>query len=96
MLMQFFHHKEQLLEELYLITSKEGVSAIVDGSGPYAVKLEESSKGKWMYVALETSGLQQLGWATISCPFTEHTGVGDAEDPYPFDGKRVIKWNLNA
>lgn len=106
---------------------REGVSAIVDGSGPYTVKIEESSvcgefqvikppllveshavfssmrasacvwKGKWMYeIALETAGLQQLGWATISCPFTEHTGVGDADDSYAFDGKRVIKWNLNA
>lgn len=54
-------------------------------------------KGKWMYeVTLETAGLQQLGWATVSCPFTEHTGVGDADDSYAFDGKRVIKWNLNA
>ncbi|XP_024970300.1 E3 ubiquitin-protein ligase RKP isoform X3 [Cynara cardunculus var. scolymus] len=106
---------------------REGVSAVADGSGPYTVKIEESSvcgefqvikppllveshavfssvrasacvwKGKWMYeVALETAGLQQLGWATISCPFTEHTGVGDADDSYAFDGKRVIKWNLNA
>nr|XP_043631994.1 E3 ubiquitin-protein ligase RKP [Erigeron canadensis] len=54
-------------------------------------------KGKWMYeVTLETAGLQQLGWATISCPFTEHTGVGDADDSFAFDGKRVIKWNINA
>ncbi|KAF5769462.1 putative transcription factor C2H2 family [Helianthus annuus] len=107
-------------------TSREGASASVDGSGPYIVKIEESSvcgefqlikppllieshavfssaranacvwKGKWMYeVTLETAGLQQLGWATISSPFTEHTGVGDADDSYAFDGKRVIKWNLN-
>lgn len=106
-------------------TCREGVSAVVDGSGP--LKIEESSvcgefqvikppllveshavfssaranacvwKGKWMYeVTLETAGLQQLGWATISCSFTEHTGVGDADDSYAFDGKRVIKWNLNA
>ncbi|CAH1436824.1 unnamed protein product [Lactuca virosa] len=113
---------------MLLDTSTEGVYAIVDScSGPYVVKIEESSvcgefqvikppllieshgvftsarasscvwKGKWMYeVTLETSGLQQLGWATVSCPFTEHTGVGDAEDSYAFDGKRVIKWNLNA
>ncbi|KAL4578054.1 hypothetical protein LXL04_014169 [Taraxacum kok-saghyz] len=108
-------------------TCREGVSAIVDSSGPSIVKLEESSvcgefqvikppllieshavftsarasacvwKGKWMYeVTLETCGLQQLGWATVSCPFTEHTGVGDAEDSYAYDGKRVIKWNQNA
>lgn len=51
-------------------------------------------KGKWMYeVTLETSGIQQLGWATVSCPFTDRKGVGDSEDSYAFDGKRVSKWN---
>ncbi|KAJ6288991.1 hypothetical protein OIU76_024890 [Salix suchowensis] len=51
-------------------------------------------KGKWMYeVLLETSGAQQLGWATLYCPFTDHNGVGDADDSYAFDGKRVRKWN---
>uniref|UniRef100_A0A2P2LBI5 RING-type E3 ubiquitin transferase n=1 Tax=Rhizophora mucronata TaxID=61149 RepID=A0A2P2LBI5_RHIMU len=54
-------------------------------------------KGKWMYeVILETSGVQQLGWATLSCPFTDHKGVGDADDSYAFDGKRVSKWNKEA
>ncbi|XP_052197848.1 E3 ubiquitin-protein ligase RKP isoform X2 [Diospyros lotus] len=51
-------------------------------------------KGKWMYeVILETSGIQQLGWATLSCQFTHHKGVGDADDSYAYDGKRVRKWN---
>lgn len=51
-------------------------------------------KGKWMYeVTLETAGIQQLGWATVSCPFTDRKGVGDAEDSYAFDGRRVSKWN---
>ncbi|CAN1224507.1 E3 ubiquitin-protein ligase RKP [Linum grandiflorum] len=54
-------------------------------------------KGKWMYeVVLETSGVQQLGWATRSCPFTDHKGVGDADDSFAFDGKRVSKWNIDA
>lgn len=54
-------------------------------------------KGKWMYeVSLETSGIQQLGWATLSCPFTDHKGVGDADDSYAYDGKRVSKWNKDA
>lgn len=54
-------------------------------------------KGKWMYeVILETSGIQQLGWATASCPFSDHKGVGDADDSYAFDGKRVSKWNKEA
>lgn len=54
-------------------------------------------KGKWMYeVTLETSGIQQIGWATIVCPFTDHKGVGDADDSYAYDGKRVKKWNKKA
>ncbi|KAI4330150.1 hypothetical protein MLD38_028453 [Melastoma candidum] len=54
-------------------------------------------KGKWMYeVILETSGIQQLGWATLTCPFTEQKGVGDADDSYAFDGRRVRKWNKEA
>ncbi|XP_057774623.1 E3 ubiquitin-protein ligase RKP [Salvia miltiorrhiza] len=54
-------------------------------------------RGKWMYeVTLETSGVQQIGWATVVCPFTEHKGVGDADDSYAYDGKRVRKWNKEA
>ncbi|GFP97326.1 E3 ubiquitin-protein ligase rkp [Phtheirospermum japonicum] len=54
-------------------------------------------KGKWMYeVTLETCGIQQLGWASIACPFTDHKGVGDADDSYAYDGKRVSKWNKEA
>lgn len=51
-------------------------------------------KGKWMYeVILETAGIQQLGWAALSCLFTDYIGVGDVEDSYAFDGKRLKKWN---
>ncbi|XP_024400550.1 E3 ubiquitin-protein ligase RKP [Physcomitrium patens] len=51
-------------------------------------------RGRWMYEAtLGTAGIQQLGWATISCPFTNEEGVGDAADSYAYDGKRVRKWN---
>lgn len=54
-------------------------------------------KGRWMYeVTLESCGVQQLGWATLSCPFTDHKGVGDADDSYAYDGKRVCKWNKEA
>ncbi|KAJ7546266.1 hypothetical protein O6H91_08G032800 [Diphasiastrum complanatum] len=53
-------------------------------------------KGRWMYEAtLGTAGIQQLGWATISCPFTEGEGVGDASDSYAYDGRRVRKWNVS-
>uniref|UniRef100_A0A1D1Z8J2 RING-type E3 ubiquitin transferase n=1 Tax=Anthurium amnicola TaxID=1678845 RepID=A0A1D1Z8J2_9ARAE len=55
------------------------------------------SKGKWMYeVVLETSGILQLGWATLACPFTDRKGVGDSDDSYAFDGRRVKKWNKEA
>lgn len=51
-------------------------------------------KGRWMYEAtLGTAGIQQLGWATLSCPFTNEEGVGDAADSYAYDGKRVCKWS---
>nr|GMC63097.1 E3 ubiquitin-protein ligase RKP [Ipomoea batatas] len=54
-------------------------------------------KGKWMYeVTLETCGIQQLGWTTLSHPFTDHKGVGDYDDSYAYDGKRVSKWNKEA
>ncbi|KAL2521490.1 E3 ubiquitin-protein ligase [Forsythia ovata] len=54
-------------------------------------------KGKWMYeVTLETCDVQQLGWATVACPFSDHRGVGDADDSYAYDGKRVSKWNKEA
>ncbi|PRP88001.1 hypothetical protein PROFUN_04429 [Planoprotostelium fungivorum] len=52
-------------------------------------------KGKWMYeVTLGTAGIQQIGWATIECPFTNEEGVGDSADSYAYDGKRTKKWNM--
>lgn len=52
--------------------------------------------GRWMYEAtLGTAGIQQLGWATVSCPFTNEEGVGDAADSYAYDGKRVCKWSVS-
>eukprot|EP00850_Spirogloea_muscicola_P003185 SM000012S25447 [mRNA] locus=s12:1115664:1123627:- [translate_table: standard] len=50
-------------------------------------------KARWMYeVTLFTAGIQQLGWATLRCPFTNEDGVGDAADSYAYDGKRLFKW----
>nr|CAB3455025.1 unnamed protein product [Digitaria exilis] len=69
---------------------------LVESSGPFSSARANACvwKGKWMYeVTLETSGVQQLGWATLSCPFTDQRGVGDADDSYSFDGRRVTKWN---
>lgn len=53
--------------------------------------------GRWMYeVTLCTAGIQQIGWATLQCPFTNEEGVGDAPDSYAYDGKRVKKWNVSC
>eukprot|EP00898_Chlorokybus_atmophyticus_P004629 jgi/Chlat1/5167/Chrsp33S05151 len=54
-------------------------------------------KGKWMFeVTLGTAGIQQLGWATLRCPFTNEEGVGDAPDSFAYDGKRVKKWHVSC
>lgn len=49
--------------------------------------------GKWMYEALiQTAwqpGIQQIGWATIHCPFTAEEGVGDAPDSYAYGAQRM-------
>jgi Kip1 ubiquitination-promoting complex protein 1 len=69
---------------------------LVESSAPFSSARANACvwKGKWMYeVTLETSGVQQLGWATLSSPFTDQKGVGDADDSYSFDGRRVTKWN---
>eukprot|EP00878_Enallax_costatus_P012291 GHUV01012839.1.p1 GENE.GHUV01012839.1~~GHUV01012839.1.p1 ORF type:complete len:1206 (+),score=405.87 GHUV01012839.1:233-3850(+) len=51
--------------------------------------------GKWMYeCTVLTPGIQQIGWATIHCPFTAEEGVGDAPDSYAVDGKRMRKWSV--
>eukprot|EP01117_Protostelium_nocturnum_P008236 TRINITY_DN2939_c0_g2_i1.p1 TRINITY_DN2939_c0_g2~~TRINITY_DN2939_c0_g2_i1.p1 ORF type:complete len:1088 (-),score=416.38 TRINITY_DN2939_c0_g2_i1:26-3289(-) len=53
--------------------------------------------GKWMYeVTLGTAGIQQIGWATIDCPFTNEEGVGDSVDSFAYDGKRIKKWNAKS
>lgn len=45
---------------------------------------------------LLTAGIQQLGWATLDCPFRGAEGVGDAPDSYAYDGKRLRKWNVKC
>lgn len=51
-------------------------------------------KGKWMYeVTLQTSGLMQIGWATLQCQVSLENGVGDSPDSFAYDGYRVVKWN---
>lgn len=35
------------------------------------------SKGRWMFeVTLFTEGVQQIGWSTLNCKFTNEEGVG--------------------
>eukprot|EP00892_Ulva_mutabilis_P009450 jgi/Ulvmu1/6878/UM031_0083.1 len=54
-------------------------------------------KGQWMYeVTLATAGIQQVGWATLSCHFTTEEGVGDSYNSYAYDGKRRRKWNVRS
>jgi Kip1 ubiquitination-promoting complex protein 1 len=54
-------------------------------------------RGKWMFEALlQTSGVQQIGWATQNCPFTDSNGVGDAPDSFAIDGSRRKLWNVGA
>eukprot|EP00955_Chlamydomonas_euryale_P032775 344517-Chlamydomonas_euryale.AAC.18 len=54
--------------------------------------------GKWMYEALIQPawqpGIQQIGWATIHCPFTAEEGVGDAPDSYAYDGGLALHTKL--
>ncbi|GLI58788.1 hypothetical protein VaNZ11_000546 [Volvox africanus] len=53
--------------------------------------------GKWQYeTTICSSGIMQIGWATLQCPFTSEEGVGDAPDSYAFDGKRVRKWHVRC
>lgn len=44
-------------------------------------------------VTLGTCGIQQVGWATMRCRFTDQKGAGDTMNSYAFDGKRKRKWN---
>ena len=53
--------------------------------------------GAWQYeVVLGTAGIQQIGWATPTCPVTNEEGVGDFPNSYAYDGKRVRKWNMSC
>ncbi|KNC85365.1 hypothetical protein, variant 1 [Sphaeroforma arctica JP610] len=45
-------------------------------------------------VTLVTSGIQQIGWATIDCIFSNEHGVGDEVDSFSYDGCRLKKWNV--
>lgn len=69
---------------------------IIESHGNFSSSLANVCvwKGKWMYeITLMTAGIQQLGWCLLDCPFTTEEGVGDSEDSYAYDGKRIKKWN---
>uniref|UniRef100_T1IK83 RING-type E3 ubiquitin transferase n=1 Tax=Strigamia maritima TaxID=126957 RepID=T1IK83_STRMM len=52
-------------------------------------------KGKWHFeLMLGSKGVMQIGWATLSCQFSQEKGVGDTSDSYAYDGNRVRKWNI--
>eukprot|EP01134_Creolimax_fragrantissima_P002469 CFRG2469T1 len=86
---------------------KENAKGCLKLSGPNKLQVESLSrflsfrgsvcvyKGKWMYeVTLITSGIQQIGWATIDCVFSNEHGVGDEIDSFSYDGCRLKKWNV--
>eukprot|EP01105_Mastigella_eilhardi_P026976 TRINITY_DN8041_c0_g1_i1.p1 TRINITY_DN8041_c0_g1~~TRINITY_DN8041_c0_g1_i1.p1 ORF type:complete len:1095 (+),score=263.00 TRINITY_DN8041_c0_g1_i1:275-3286(+) len=53
-------------------------------------------KGRWMYeVTLGSIGVQQHGWFTDACRFTDEEGVGDSPNSYAYDGNRVKRWSAS-
>ncbi|XP_042904907.1 E3 ubiquitin-protein ligase RNF123 isoform X2 [Parasteatoda tepidariorum] len=54
-------------------------------------------KGKWQYeLMLGSKGVMQIGWATLSCKFSQEKGVGDTPHSYAYDGHRIRKWNVST
>ena len=90
---RMYRHKRVLIEPIESpdglhLTSKSSFASMRTNSCVF--------EGKWMFeVTLDTAGVQQIGWATLSCPFTERLGVGDSVDSYAYDGKRQKKWNIS-
>eukprot|EP00339_Tiarina_fusa_P006459 CAMPEP_0117025884 /NCGR_PEP_ID=MMETSP0472-20121206/19078_1 /TAXON_ID=693140 ORGANISM="Tiarina fusus, Strain LIS" /NCGR_SAMPLE_ID=MMETSP0472 /ASSEMBLY_ACC=CAM_ASM_000603 /LENGTH=258 /DNA_ID=CAMNT_0004732727 /DNA_START=8 /DNA_END=788 /DNA_ORIENTATION=+ len=90
---RFHRHKPSLREG---IDSPDGIQ--IRSKTTFASMRTNSCvyEGKWMFeVTLGTAGVQQIGWATLACPFTDEAGVGDAEDSYAYDGKRQKKWSIS-
>ncbi|KAI7756349.1 hypothetical protein M8C21_004185, partial [Ambrosia artemisiifolia] len=76
-------------------TSREGVSAIVDGSGPYSVNIDVSSVcGEFQLI--KPPLLVESHAVFSSARANACVWKGDADSSYAYDGNRVIKWNLNA
>ena len=90
---RMYRHKRVLIEPIESpdglhLTSKSSFASMRTNTCVF--------EGKWMFeVTLDTAGVQQIGWATLSCPFTERLGVGDSADSYAYDGKRQKKWNIS-
>ena len=47
-------------------------------------------------VQLFSSGVMQIGWATLQTPFSRTDGVGDDRTSFAYDGHRVKKWNCGS
>lgn len=74
---------------LYPCTSLESKSNFLSGRANVCV-----FSGRWMYEAtVGTGGIQQIGWATLDCEFSAENGVGDSDNSYAYDGKRIMMWN---
>lgn len=72
---------------MFVVDSTWQQSARLDGFGGVEASSSFPSlmgdvsvcSGKWMYeVTLLSCGIQQLGWCTLECNFTNENGVGDS------------------
>lgn len=44
-------------------------------------------------VQILTPGVMQIGWCTLQTQFSSHSGVGDDDTSYAYDGFRLVKWH---
>ncbi|KAJ6366076.1 hypothetical protein OIU77_002616 [Salix suchowensis] len=84
----------------HLVYNRYEIHINKDGCESQVVGLEELSicgdiriKHPLHVESLAMFSSASLDGQLFTCPFTDHNGVGDADDSYAFDGKRVRKWN---
>ncbi len=51
------------------------------------------NKAFYYEVQIMTSGVMQIGWASLATVFRSTDGVGDDPTSYGLDGARKLKWN---
>lgn len=81
----------------YLKISPNGLEARCDASSFESVRCTyQVDRGVWYYeVAIITSGVMQIGWATRDSKFLNHEGYGIGDDEYSlaYDGCRQLVWH---